>query len=161
MEDKESYSGPIFVEYNIVSEFRDSTKLKIRVKAGEHRVLQNQNQEFSNGFYAESFDSQGNIASTLKSDSAKVFPKTQLWLFQGNVVLQNVNTKEKLLTEELYWDTKAEVIYNDKFVEVITPKFLLRGVGIRHGMNPKKGEKITEKQLKQVQGKIYLKDETN
>lgn len=150
-----TYEGPLFVEYDLVSEFRDSSRLKLRVKAGEHRVHADENQEFLNGLYTQFYNKFEILTSTLKADYGKLTAVDQIWFFRGNVVLDNVISNETLMSEELYWDTRNEKIYTDKFVKIKTAKYVLTGVGLEANQD------FSEYKILKPKGKIFIENEVD
>lgn len=70
-------------------------------------------------------------------------------------MLNNVLSKETLMSEELYWDTRKKKIYTEKFVKIKTPKYILTGVGLEANQD------FTEYKILKPKGKIYIEDETN
>lgn len=151
----EEYKGPEFVEYDIQSEFRDSSRLKLRMTTKEHRVLRSGDQEFRQEMFAEFFDANEKKTSTLKADYGRFYSSQQLWFFKGDVNLVNLESDERLMSEELYWNVNKEMIYTDKFVKIKTPKYYLTGVGLEANQD------FSKYKILKPKGKIYIEDEAN
>lgn len=110
----------------------DSGLIRYKVIAENWKVFDEAKEPhwlFPEGFYLEQFDTVFTIVATVKADTAWNFTRKNLWKLKGNVFIKN-NLGETFSTEELFWDTKTERVYSDKYVEVNRPgKTLLRGTG--------------------------------
>jgi len=74
--------------------------------------------EFPEGLFLEFYDENGKLTSTLKADYCYYTKKEDIYKATGNVVVQDVETNDRLDTEELYWSQKKEEVYTDKFVRI-------------------------------------------
>lgn len=74
--------------------------------------------EFNEGIESIFYNSQQKITSELTAKYAKYIKDQSLWELKHNVILKNVNG-EILRTEHLFFDEAKEVLYTQKFVEII------------------------------------------
>jgi len=74
--------------------------------------------EFPEGLFLQFFDQEGNPTSTLKADYCYYTKKDDLYKATGNVIVQDVETKDRLDTEELFWNQKKEEVFTEKFVRI-------------------------------------------
>lgn len=134
--DKEiKYDGPLRETENVLTLYSDSAKILIKLQAKVQQDFENGDAVFPEGIYVEFYDKQGAISSTLRSNYAKQERNKDLFLVRGNVVLDNIAKKEKLETEELFWDKGKDRLYTDKFVKVTTPERMLTGTGLETNQN--------------------------
>jgi len=84
---------------------------------------------FPNGFYLEQFDSVFNKVATVKADTVWNYTTRRIWKLKGNVFIHN-KKDETFTGEELYWDSRQQKVYSDKYVVVNRPgQMTLRGLG--------------------------------
>ena len=130
--DKEKkYSGPLIENHHVITLFSDSAKLLIKLQAPVQQEFENGDGVFPKGLFVEFFEKQGPVTSTLKANYGKQQRDKDLYLVRGNVVVENLVKKEKLETEELYWNKRKAEIYTDKFVKITTAEEVLMGQGLR------------------------------
>jgi len=130
--DKEQkYTGPTMENHDVITLYSDSAKLLIKLQAPLQQEFENGDRVFKDGLYVEFFEKEGQeVTSTLKSNYGKQ-DRNNLFLARGNVVVNNLEKKEKLETEELYWDKRKAKIYTDKFVRITTPEQIIMGNGLQ------------------------------
>lgn len=85
--------------------------------------------ELSEGFVMTFFDEQMNETSRISANYAIQYEKDDLIDARNDVVVENMETKEKLNTEQLIWDRRNELIYSEKFVKVTSEEDVLYGQG--------------------------------
>jgi LPS export ABC transporter protein LptC len=74
--------------------------------------------EFPKGMKVVFYDVTGNPESTIQAKYAIFYEKTEIWEARGQVIAENPRTGEKLETEQMFWDRKAEKIYTEKFTKL-------------------------------------------
>ncbi len=124
------YEGPENITEKITALYTDSARVKARVKAPIQEVLRSGDNEYVKGMDIEFFDKNEELENTLTCEYAIKHIKTGIWTIHGNVVIDNVKKKEKLNSEELYWDASADRIWTDKFVRIETEDQILTGTGL-------------------------------
>lgn len=85
--------------------------------------------ELPRGFVMSFFDEFMNETSRISAKYAIQNEKDDLIDARNDVVVENMETLEKLNTEQLIWDRKNEKIYTDKFVKVTSGEDVLYGEG--------------------------------
>ncbi len=123
---------PTFVVENFETNLSDSGKIKLRLKAKELIRIEdgiNRYDEYPKGFQVEFFDPQMRVTAILKCNYAKYHIEKELWEARRNVEVTNFEKNEKVNTDLLYWDTKSESIYSDKYVKITTETQILFGIG--------------------------------
>lgn len=83
---------------------------------------------FPNTLHLERFDNNLMIEATIDCDSATYFKNKQLWRLDGNVRVLNT-LGERFLTEQLFWDQRAEKVYSDSFIHIERADRTLEGYG--------------------------------
>ncbi|MFD2513950.1 LPS export ABC transporter periplasmic protein LptC [Pontibacter locisalis] len=130
--DKEQkYTGPLIENHDVVTLYSDSAKLLVKLQAPVQQEFENGDGVFPKGLYVEFYEKPGQMTSTLKANYAKQDRNKDIYHAKGNVVVNNLEKKEKLETEELFWDKNKAEIYTDKFVKVTTAEEVLMGQGLR------------------------------
>ena len=74
--------------------------------------------KLKNGVRVDFYSSEGKIISTLTSINAEVNYETGLMLVRDSVVLRNLEKKQYLETEELFYNQKDSTIYTEKNVVI-------------------------------------------
>ncbi len=85
--------------------------------------------ELPEGFVMSFFDEFMNETSRITAKYAIQYEKDDLIDARNDVVVENMETREKLNTEQLIWDRKNEKIHSDKFVKVTSGEDVLYGQG--------------------------------
>ena len=124
------YTGPLSVLTDATIFFSDSALKKAEVISSKILELQNEDKELPQGMYITFFDKKGLISATLKANYAYYYKEEDRWKATGNVVVNNIENKETLKTEELFWEPKTENVYTEKFVRIETPGELMTGTGL-------------------------------
>ena len=115
--------------YNVVFTRSDSGFMQAKLTApiihnteGDSAIL-----EFPKGFIAYLYDKNGHRTSKIRGDYGIRYEKKELLFAQDSVVVQNLETKETLYTETLYWNQKEKKIYTRNFVKITSPDKVIYG----------------------------------
>lgn len=96
-------------------------------------VSSNENSEevmtFENGILIYFYDENGEIGSEISSLYAINNTTKKLITLKNNVIIIDYNKREKIKTDELYWDQNTKKIWSEKFVKIITDDKQLEGYG--------------------------------
>ena len=84
---------------------------------------------FPQGVTAEEMDSSYNVVTTIKCDSAYYDETKQLWDLNGNVRITSDGGKDKIQTDQLFWDQVQHKLYSDAFIHVEKGGRVLEGYG--------------------------------
>ena len=125
-----AYNGPFIELNNIETFYSDSAILRVKLKAPKQIEMQNGDRTFPNGVYIEFFNESGIETSTLKSNYGQYNKQENLYTVRGNVIIENLEEKNKLNTEELKWDPETQKINTTKFVRIETPEEIITGEGL-------------------------------
>ncbi len=128
---EEIYTGPLIENHNVVTLYSDSAKLQIKLTAPVQQEYENGDGIFPEGLYVEFYGNPGQMTSTLKANYGKQDKRKDLYTARGKVEVENLQKKEKLETEELFWDKNRGKIYTDKFVRITTADEILTGEGLQ------------------------------
>jgi LPS export ABC transporter protein LptC len=106
----------------------------VQVKLVSPRLISIESQdpyrEFPEGFVVYFYDSLMNVKSFIKADYGIDREKQKLMEARYNVVVENLETNERLNTEELFWDQSTEKIYTNKFVRITRGDEVITGDGM-------------------------------
>lgn len=114
----QEYTGPVVEIGPAVTYYSDSAIVKLKMEAPRQLEFGTGDREFPEGIYLQFFDKLGAPTSTLKADYCYYTKKEDLYKATGNVVIQDVETNDKLNTEELFWNEKKGEVFTDKFVRI-------------------------------------------
>ncbi len=124
------YRGPLREASNVDMLYAEKDRIKTKLIAKRILEFKNGDQEFPEGLYLEFYDENGNLTSTLKANHAYRFKKDNLWRGRGKVEVKNLEKKQELNTEELFWNPVSKKIYTDKFVTIRLESEVIYGTGL-------------------------------
>jgi LPS export ABC transporter protein LptC len=124
------YTGPLRILSNAEIIHSDSAKIKGKLITPVLYEFENEDRELPNGGYVEFYDEFGEISATLKADYGYYTKLDDQWEIEGNVVLENVQNKESLNTEQLYWNPTTGMVNTEKFVRIEREDEILTGMGL-------------------------------
>lgn len=116
--DIQEYTGPIREGKNLVIYRSDSAIVTLIMETPWVMNFRNGDEEFPEGFLLKFYDKLGNPTSSLRADYCYYTKKDDLYKVTGNVVIQDIETNDRLDTEELFWNRKAGTVFTDKFVRI-------------------------------------------
>ena len=124
------YTGPLREAMDV--EMLHAEKDKIKVKMVAKRILEfkNGDREFPEGIYLEFYDETGRMTSSLKANHAYYFKKENHWRGRGKVEVKNIEKRQQLNTEELFWDPTSKKIFTEKFVTINLESEVIYGTGL-------------------------------
>jgi LPS export ABC transporter protein LptC len=108
-----------------------------------------ESQEFPKGVTVDFYDDFQNVSSNLSGLYAIRYIRKGQVIVRDSVVWKSASG-EKLETQELIWDEKAEKIYSDKFVVISRPSEIIYGHGFEAGQD------FNNARIKAVEGRIIL-----
>lgn len=124
------YEGPRFEASDVCIVLSDSSVVKMVMSGRRQLEYQNGDLEFPEGIKLVFYNRLGQKTSELTALSGYKNADENLFRVEGDVVVVNLEKKETLSTEELYWNPETKSIYTDKFVSVKTPDQLLFAEGM-------------------------------
>lgn len=124
------YKGPLKEAENVEMYYSELDIVKTKMVAQKVFVFENGDREFPEGIYLEFFDPNGKVTSTLRANSAYYFKEENKWRGRGKVEIINIEKKEQLNTEELFWKQDTKRIFTDKFVTIKLQNEVIYGTGL-------------------------------
>ena len=155
---REVYSGPISVVKDFNAKISDSGRIRYIIISDIMEELKTGDRRFPKGMLIETKNLKQQIESPLESDSAYFNKKKQLWTLRHNVVLQNIQTGERLITDELYWDMTAPDSTN-VYVKPSTYVEIKNGDQVFHGYGLKTSQDFEEYEILNLGGILEVSDE--
>jgi len=144
--------------FNIEISYTDSGHLQGKIQAPEvnkYERVEEPYTEFPKGMKVIMFDSLERPYSYIKCNYAIYYEKKQLWEARNQVVAENEIKREKLETEEMFWDQKNGKIYSEKFTR------LTNADGISYGEGGfESNQDMTKWRLKGSSGTLNMNDES-
>ena len=115
--------------YNVVFTRSDSGFVQARLTApvmhsieGDSAIL-----EFPKGFVAYLYESNNAPSSKISGNYGIRYEKDEMLIAKDSVIVKNLETKETLYTETLYWNQKTKKIYTRNFVKITSPDKVIYG----------------------------------
>ncbi len=123
---------PIGEAFNINHKHTDSGRVDIKMKAPLMLDFSNRENhpynEFPKGIKITTIEKNGD-SITVVGDYAKSYRKTEVSEIKNNVVIINYAQKNKLVTEQIYWDQKTHYFFTEKKFTFYTPTDTIYGAG--------------------------------
>ena len=136
-----SFQNPANMPYqrlkNVKIYYSDSAELKTIIQAPliDRYSGENTKSIMSKGFKANLYNPDKSIRSQISAKYATYYDDKKRMEAKNNVIVENLETGEKLNTEELIWDERNALIYSDKFVKIRTKDEILYGDGFESDEN--------------------------
>lgn len=111
------------VAYDIVYYRSDSGIVQMELKAPVMVRQGNDTSflEFPQGFHASIFNNSHRVVSEISADYGIHRSSEKLVLAEGNVVVENHQQGQKLMSDKLYWYQDTKMIYTRSKVRIIMP----------------------------------------
>lgn len=123
---------PIGEAYNINHKHTDSGRINVKMRAPVMLDFGNRNShpysEFPEGIMITSIEKNGD-SITIEGGYAKIYKKTEVSEIKNNVVIYNHAQKNKLVTEQIYWDQKSHYYFTEKKFTFYTLTDTIKGKG--------------------------------
>ena len=141
--------------YNIVFTRSDSGLVQARLTApvmhsieGDSAIL-----EFPQGFVAYLYDKNHRPSSKICGKYGIRYDKEELMFAEDSVVFEDLNTKETMFTETLYWDQKRKKIYTRNPVKITSPDKIIFGDSLNAN------EDFTQRVIHGMRATLEIEDE--
>jgi LPS export ABC transporter protein LptC len=115
--------------YNVTITRSDSGFVQARLVApvmhsidGDSSIL-----EFPKGFDAYILNKYGRPTSKIRGDYGIRYDKEEMIFLKDSVVVENIDDKEIMYTETLYWNQKTSKIYTRNHVKIVSPDKVIYG----------------------------------
>lgn len=129
-DDFKEYEGPSVEVADAEFLFSDSAIVRMKFTAQRQLQYENGNQDFPEGIYIESYETDGSKTSTIVADRGRYDREKDKYTAEGNVVVKNLESGETLKTEILHWEPRKKEIYTDRFVEIASQEEVIMGEGL-------------------------------
>lgn len=124
------YTGPLREAADVDMLYSEKDRVKVKMKARKILEFKNGDQEFPEGIYLEFYNEVGVMTSTLKANHAFYFKEQNQWRGRGKVEVKNIEKKQQLNTEELFWKPSTRKIFTEKFVTIKLETEVIYGTGL-------------------------------
>ncbi|NOT74706.1 MAG: LPS export ABC transporter periplasmic protein LptC [Cyclobacteriaceae bacterium] len=124
------YTGPLSEMGDVDLMYSEKDHIRVKMKAKKILEYKNGDQEFPEGLYLEFYNEMGVLTSTLKANHAFFFKDQDLWRGREKVEVINLEKKQQLNTEELFWKRDTQKIYTEKFVTIKLENEIIYGTGL-------------------------------
>lgn len=146
------YNGPLSEMEDVDVLYSENDRIKVKMKAAKILEYKNGDREFPEGLYLEFYNELGILTSTLKANHAFYFKEDDLWRGREKVEVVNIQKKQQLNTEELFWKRNDRKIYTDKFVTIKLENEVVYGTGLDAIQD------LSSYTIKKVEGEFEVKD---
>lgn len=123
---------PIGEAFDIIHKHTDSGRIDVKMTAPLMLDFSNRENhpytEFPNGIKITTFEVNGD-STTVQGDYARSYKKTEVSEIKNNVVILNHSQKNKLLTDQIYWDQKTHYFFTEKKFAFYTATDTIYGTG--------------------------------
>jgi len=90
---------------------------------------------FPQGISVFAYKEDGILESTIEAEEARHETYTngeeEIWKAYGHVVVRNIEKRQTMETDTLYWDRSKQEIYTDCYVRMYSPDGFMQGYGMR------------------------------
>lgn len=134
--DYDTISG--LMAYDVVIERSDSGVLVAKLIAPVMRNVETEDStflEFPKGFYATVYEGDTAASAKISANYGVMYKDDDLLFARDNVVVENIDTKETLETETLYWNQKTKKIYTRNYVKISSPDKVIFGDSLQTDEN--------------------------
>jgi LPS export ABC transporter protein LptC len=144
---------PVSSTSNVEMIYSDSSLLRARIKARlrETYMTEPAYVEFRKGIQVEFYTTDGRVSSKLTAGYAISYNAKEVMEARNNVIVTN-DKGEKLNTEHLIWDRKANRIYSDVFTTISSPDKIIYGEGFES-----EGD-FSKYRIRKVKGMVRVND---
>ncbi len=116
---QQTYDGPTIIMDTIITRFSDEGVVKFLLKAPKEEKYDNGDQIWPSGMLLEIYDEKTKaLKTTFEADSVFFDKQENIYRGEGNVKVLNLETRERLNTEQLFWDPSAKKFYTERFVTI-------------------------------------------
>ena len=123
---------PIGEAFDIVHQHTDSGRIDVKMRAPLMLDFSNRENHpytlFPKGIEITTIDVSGD-STTIKGDYATNYKNTQVSEIKNNVVILNHAQKNKLLTNQIYWDQKTHYFFTERKFAFYTATDTIYGTG--------------------------------
>ncbi|MFT6969515.1 MAG: LPS export ABC transporter protein LptC [Roseivirga sp.] len=126
----EEYDGPSLESSDVVIEMSEGALLKLVVTGNKQLTYKNGDLSFPETITVHFFNPEGDTTSVLTAQKGEYSAETKLYKATGDVVVSNLEKKQTLSTEELFWEPEKDRIFTERFFIIVTDERLIKGEGL-------------------------------
>ncbi len=132
---KDVYAIPLKMDYPEMNAtgmtliYSDSARIQYKVKTPEYIKMNTENEkyeEFPKGIDVTSYNDDGTVMGTIRSDWAKKFDHANIWEAKYNVVATNADGTV-VETEQMFWDMDKKIIYSHQYTRITSGERIIEG----------------------------------
>lgn len=146
------YTGPLSEAADVYVLYTEKNQVKVKLQAKKILEFKNGDRELPDGLYLEFYNNAGEITSTLKANHAYYFKEAKQWRGRGKVEVKNLQKRQQLNTEELFWMPATRKIFTEKFVTIKMESEVIYGTGLDAF------EDLSNYTIKKPEGEFDIKD---
>lgn len=124
------YKGPLMEAVNVDMLYSERDQIKVKMKAAKMSEYKNGDREFPEGIFLEFYDEKGVMTSSLRANEAYYFKAENQWRGRGDVEVKNIQKRQQLNSEELFWAPETKRIFTEKFVTIRMENEVIYGTGL-------------------------------
>jgi len=114
------YDGPVISVENVYSRHSDDGIVKIIIKADKQEQYDNGDEKWPEGMLLELYDVKSSeLTTTFTADKVTHVKENGIYRGEGNVIVENLKSKEVLTTEELFWNPNKKIFFTERFVTIV------------------------------------------
>jgi LPS export ABC transporter protein LptC len=126
----DEYKGPISIATNIHLVNSDSGIVRTELFAKKRLEYANGDMEFPDGIIVHYRNVAGEVTSKISADRGFFNKSENLYTGSGNVQVTNLEKKQQLNSEELFWEPNKQRIYTNAFVIIKENDRIIKGTGM-------------------------------
>ncbi|MGM9694617.1 MAG: LPS export ABC transporter periplasmic protein LptC [Alloprevotella sp.] len=144
-------SLPVMTTFGVTKLISDSGIMRYKIVAEEWRVYDKTKPprwEFPQGLFLVRFDDMFKINMEVCADTATLYDQN-LWKLRGHIVLNDLEAKTTVHTNELYWNMRTGELRSDVYTRLEQPDQKIEGNWFRATLQNKR---LTRYHVKQTSG---------
>lgn len=126
----DAYDGPISIATNIHLVNSDSGIVRTELFAKKRLEYANGDMDFPDGIIVHYRNVAGEVTSKISADRGFFNKSENLYTGSGNVQVTNLEKKQQLNSEELFWEPNKQRIYTNAFVIIKENDRIIKGTGM-------------------------------
>jgi LPS export ABC transporter protein LptC len=127
---KPEYKGATIEFKNVQTWYSEDAKLKIKIEAAQEQVFANSDVFYPKGVHISMYNAEGLKTTDLQADTGRYDYAMQQYKGIGHVIVTNLEQRQTLYTEEIFWFQGRKEISTEKPIKIITEKEQLNGIGL-------------------------------
>ena len=115
----QEYNGPTIIMDTLVTRYSDEGLVKFVLKAPREEKFDNGDEIWPDGLLLEIYDENTRkLKTTFEADSVFYDKKENIYRGEANVKVINLESSERLTTEQLFWNPSDQLFYTERFVTI-------------------------------------------